>query len=76
VQPDAAAHGGHTSLPRPSLLPRKTSRVAIPQAALAGAEKLINECGYHHRDEELGDANERFLRMERKGHFEICLDLE
>jgi hypothetical protein len=27
-----------------------------PAADLAAAEKLINECGYHRRDEELADA--------------------
>jgi hypothetical protein len=27
-----------------------------PQADLAAAEKLVNECGYHRRDEELADA--------------------
>ena len=27
-----------------------------PQADLAAAEKLINECGYHRRDDELADA--------------------
>jgi tetratricopeptide (TPR) repeat protein len=29
-----------------------------PQADLAAARKLINECGYHRRDEELADAEE------------------
>jgi hypothetical protein len=27
-----------------------------PASDLAGAEKLINDCGYHRRDEELADA--------------------
>ena len=27
-----------------------------PQDDLAAAEKLINDCGYHRRDEELADA--------------------
>jgi len=27
-----------------------------PAADLAAAEKLINDCGYHRRDEELADA--------------------
>jgi hypothetical protein len=27
-----------------------------PQADLAAAEKLINDCGYHRRDQELADA--------------------
>lgn len=31
-----------------------------PQADLAAAEKLINDCGYHRRDEELADAK-RFI---------------
>ncbi len=29
-----------------------------PKDDLAAAEKLINECGYHRRDEELADAKE------------------
>jgi hypothetical protein len=29
--------------------------------ALAAAEKLINECGYHRRDEELADAKRVIL---------------
>ena len=29
-----------------------------PAVDLAAAEKLINECGYHRRDEELADAKE------------------
>jgi hypothetical protein len=32
-----------------------------PQADLAAAEKLINECGYHRRDEELADAKRALL---------------
>jgi len=32
-----------------------------PQADLAAAEKLINECGYHRRDEELADAKRAIL---------------
>lgn len=32
-----------------------------PQADLAGAEKLINDCGYHRRDEELADAKRAIL---------------
>lgn len=32
-----------------------------PQADLAAAEKLINECGYHRRDEELADAKAAIL---------------
>jgi hypothetical protein len=32
-----------------------------PQADLAAAEKLINECGYHRRDEELADAQKAIL---------------
>jgi len=31
------------------------------QEDLAAAEKLINECGYHRRDEELADAKEAIL---------------
>jgi len=30
-----------------------------PAADLAAAEKLINDCGYHRRDEELADAKAR-----------------
>ena len=29
-----------------------------PAADLAAAENLINDCGYHRRDEELADAKE------------------
>jgi hypothetical protein len=32
-----------------------------PQADLAAAEKLINECGYHRRDAELADAKRALL---------------
>jgi len=32
-----------------------------PEADLAAAEKLINECGYHRRDEELADAKRVIL---------------
>ena len=32
-----------------------------PQADLAAAEKLINDCGYHRRDEELADAKKTLL---------------
>lgn len=32
-----------------------------PQADLAAAEKLINDCGYHRRDEELADAKAAIL---------------
>ncbi len=32
-----------------------------PAADLAAAEKLIHECGYHHRDEELADAKRVIL---------------
>ncbi|MGH9836876.1 MAG: hypothetical protein ACRD9Y_27945 [Blastocatellia bacterium] len=31
------------------------------EADLAAAEKLINECGYHRRDEELADAKQAIL---------------
>jgi hypothetical protein len=33
-----------------------------PPADLAAAEKLINECGYHRRDEELADAKKAILK--------------
>jgi hypothetical protein len=33
-----------------------------PAADLAAAEKLINDCGYHRRDEELADAKAVLLR--------------
>ena len=32
-----------------------------PAADLAAAEKLINACGYHRRDEELADAKKAIL---------------
>jgi hypothetical protein len=32
-----------------------------PQEDLAAAEKLINDCGYHRRDEELADAKQAIL---------------
>ena len=32
-----------------------------PQADLAAAERLINDCGYHRRDEELADAKRAIL---------------
>jgi len=32
-----------------------------PEADLAAAEKLINDCGYHRRDEELADAKKAIL---------------
>ena len=33
-----------------------------PAADLAAAEKLINDCGYHRRDEELADAKAAMFR--------------
>ena len=33
-----------------------------PEADLMAAEALINECGYHRRDEELADARRAILR--------------
>jgi tetratricopeptide (TPR) repeat protein len=38
-----------------------------PEDDLAAAEKLINKCGYHRRDEELADAREALKRF-RGGH--------
>jgi hypothetical protein len=38
-----------------------------PEDDLAAAEKLINKCGYHRRDEELADAKEA-LKHFRSGH--------
>lgn len=32
-----------------------------PQDDLAAAEKLINDCGYHRRDQELADAKRAIL---------------
>ena len=32
-----------------------------PAADLAAAEKLINACGYHRRDQELADAKQAIL---------------
>jgi hypothetical protein len=32
-----------------------------PQVDLAAADKLINDCGYHRRDEELADAKSAIL---------------
>lgn len=32
-----------------------------PERDLAEAERLINECGYHRRDEELADAKQAIL---------------
>jgi hypothetical protein len=37
-----------------------------PQDDLAAAEKLINDCGYHRRDEELADAKRAILGGESK----------
>jgi hypothetical protein len=34
----------------------KTYPWKSPYDDLVAAEKLINDCGYHHRDEELADA--------------------
>ena len=33
-----------------------------PDTDLAAAEELINECGYHRRDNELADAKAAILR--------------
>ena len=38
-----------------------------PQEDLAAAEKLINECGYHRRDEELADAKQAILGLKQSG---------
>ena len=35
-----------------------------PQADLAAAEKLINDCGYHRRDQELADAKRAVLGLD------------
>ena len=35
----------------------------LPQDDLAAAEKLINTCGYHRRDEELADAKQAILGL-------------
>jgi hypothetical protein len=51
-----ALPGRHPPPPRPPLLPRRAVSWESPQADLDAAEKLINECGYHRRDEELADA--------------------
>lgn len=37
-----------------------------PQADLEAAEKLINDCGYHRRDEELADAKKAILGQDLK----------
>ena len=39
----------------------KTYPWKSPQDDLAAAEKLINDCGYHRRDEELADAKRAIL---------------
>ena len=36
-----------------------------PEADLAAAEKLINDCGYHRRDEELADAKKAILGQDQ-----------
>lgn len=41
-----------------------------PQADLAAAEKLINDCGYLRRDEELADAKRAIL-----GRWNVSIDL-
>ena len=38
-----------------------------PEDDLAAAEKLINKCGYHRRDEELADAKDA-LKQFQSGH--------
>jgi hypothetical protein len=35
-----------------------------PQDDLAAAERLINKCGYHRRDEELADAKDALKRFQ------------
>jgi hypothetical protein len=42
-------------------LREKTYPWKAPQADLVAAEKLINDCGYHRRDEELADAKRTIL---------------
>jgi hypothetical protein len=37
--------------------------VGIAGSGLAAAEKLIRECGYHRRDEELADARKAILGL-------------
>ena len=44
--------------------PAETYPWESPQADLEAAEKLINECGYHRRDEELADAKKAILGQE------------
>jgi hypothetical protein len=40
---------------------KETYPLESAAADLAAAEKLINECGYHQRDEELADAMRALL---------------
>ena len=60
---DAAAYGRHPPLPRPPFLPRQPYPWKSPQDDLAAAETLINDCGYHRRDEELADAKRAILEL-------------
>jgi len=41
----------------------KTYPWESPEADLVAAEKLINDCGYHRRDEELADAKLAILEQ-------------
>ena len=44
-----------------------------PQTDLAAAEKLINDCGYHRRDEELADAKRAILgEIRYQAHEKDC----
>ena len=61
ARPHETLHGRYPSLPSPPLFPRSKVSVGIPPTDLAAAEKLINDCGYHRRDEELADAKRAIL---------------
>ena len=53
---DETDHEGRPPAPCSALLPRADDTWDSPATDIDAAEKLINECGYHRRDEELADA--------------------
>ena len=72
ARPHETLPGRHPPLPRPALWKVGTRKSECaneagqypwesPPADLAAAEKLINDCGYHRRDEELADAKAAIL---------------
>ena len=58
---DSTTHRRHPLYRARFFLREKPYPWKSPQDELAAAEKLIHDCGYHRRDEELADAQRAIL---------------